>query len=100
MRCICAFQENSCISQTIIFRLLFPRTAVTAAVVMIQMRHLVKNKLRLILHNPKLTDSVIHMNLRIPHGVYRHEPLVVIAAVRTVYHALVIRLNNAEILKC
>ena len=35
----------------------------------------------LVLHDPKLADAVVYVDLGIPHGENRHVPLVVIAAV-------------------
>lgn len=66
---------------------------------MIQVGDFLKQEFRLIFHNTELTDSVIDMDLRIPQGIYRHKPLVVVAAVGAVDYSLMIRLNNPEILK-
>ena len=71
----------------------------SAAVFVVQMLNLVKNDLGLILHNAELADPVVGVDLRIAHSIHRHEPLIIVAAVRTVYHAVMIGLDDAEILK-
>ena len=58
---------------------------------------LLKYQLRLMLHNPELTDPVIDVNPCIPHGEDRHKPLVVVTAVGLVNDTHMIRLNHAEI---
>lgn len=87
------------ISRILFKPLLFAGAPVAAPIGVIQMIHLIKDNLRLILHDPELTDSVIHLNLRVTHGIHRHEPLIVIAAVGGIYHALMICLNDSEIFK-
>ena len=79
--------------------LLLPGTSMSSTVCIAQMLYLVKKNLRLVFHDPKLTDPVIHMNLRVAYCVNRHEPLVMISTVGTVDYPLVIRLNDTEILK-
>ena len=76
---------------------LLPGAAMSAPVFPVQMRHLVKNNPRLVLHNAELAYAVVYMDLRIPDCIDRHEPLVIIPAVGRVNHALVIGLYNAEI---
>ena len=79
--------------------LLFPCTTVSTPIIIVQMFHLFKHDLRLILHDPELADPVIARNMGIPHGKGRHKPLVVIPAIGAVDDALMIGLDYAEILK-
>ena len=79
--------------------LLFPCTTVSTPIIIVQMFHLFKHDLRLILHDPELADPVIDLNPGIPQSIDRHKPLVIVSAIRTVDHTLMIRLDYAEILK-
>lgn len=58
---------------------------------------LLKNKRRLIFHNPELAYPVVLMYHRIAQRIRRHIPPVVRTAVRIVDNARMICLNNAEI---
>ena len=79
------------------YDLLFPGTSVSAPVLVIQMRHLVKDDLRLIFHNAELADPVVYMDLGISERVGRPKPLVVVPAVRTVDHTLMVGLDDPVI---
>ncbi len=79
-------------------RLRFPGTAMPAPVLIAQAGNFFKAKLRLVLHNPELADPIIDADMRIAQGIRRHKPLVVIATIRTIHHALMISLNNPEVL--
>ena len=61
--------------------------------------YFIKSYLRLVLHDTELADPVVKGNMRIPDSQSRHKPLIVISAVRTVYHTLMIGLDNSKILK-
>lgn len=65
-----------------------------------QLFYLIELDLRLIFHNAELTDSVIHMNLGIPHGNHRHPPHIIITTIRTVHNATMVCLDHTEIFIC
>ena len=50
------------------------------------------------LYNPKLTDSVIYMNLRVAQSVGSNTPLVVVAAVAVVDDPHVVGLDDPKVL--
>ena len=51
-------------------------------------------------HDAELADAVVGLYGRIPHGKGGEIPLVAVAAVGLVDDALMICLNNSEILEC
>ena len=52
------------------------------------------------LHDPELADPVIDMNFRIPQGIGRKIPLVIVTTIRLINDAEMICLNNSEMLEC
>ena len=79
--------------------LVFPCSPESASVGSIQMFCLLELDLGLVFHNTELADTVIYVNLRIPHGKSRHEPLIIITAIGRIHDAAVICLYYAKILK-
>ena len=80
-------------------RLLLSGASKATAIHTAKRYYFIKSYLRLVLHDTELADPVIKGNMRIPDSQGRHKPLIVISAVRTVYHTLMIGLDNSKILK-
>ncbi len=72
----------------------YPGSAEASPVLILQTLYFLKHNCRLILHNPKLTDSVSLMYHRIPGGIYRHPPHILISTVTSVNNAQTVRLKD------
>ena len=91
--------ENECIRNLIYAVLIRPCAPMPSPVRMAQKRRLLKVERRLMLHNPELADAVIYMDHRIPQGIRRKKPLILIPAVALVNDPHMVCLYDPEIFK-